>query len=236
MKIILSGYGKMGKMVAEKCKTRGHEVVLVLDRPEDWRTIPNDLDLDMVIDFSHPDAAFENIVRCLDLGWPIVVGTTGWLHRLEEVKSLVAEKGGTLFYAPNYSIGMNMVFRLNRQLAWLVNQTGYQLRIREVHHVHKADAPSGTAIQLANDLIARVEGIDEWKLGTEASAGVLPIEAIREGEVNGIHEVIAESSADIITLRHEAYSREGFAFGAVLAAEFIYGKTGVFNMEDLLGY
>lgn len=236
MKIVLSGYGKMGKMVADQCKMRGHEVVLVLDRPEDWQNISSKFDVDAVIDFSHPDAAFANIIQSLDFGWPIVVGTTGWLHQLDQVKTHIAEKGGTLFYAPNFSIGMNMVFRLNRQLAWLVNQTGYQLRIREVHHVHKADAPSGTAIQLANDLIARVEGVDEWKLGTEASSGVLPIEAIREGEVNGIHEVIAESSADIITLRHEAYSREGFAFGAVLAAEFIHGKTGVFTMEDLLGY
>jgi 4-hydroxy-tetrahydrodipicolinate reductase len=236
MKVALSGYGKMGKMVANHCSSRGHDVVLVLDHPDHWLNIPHQMQVDVLIDFSHPDAVFKNILRCLDLSWPVVVGTTGWQQHLDEVKLLVAEKNGTLFHAPNFSIGMNMVFRLNRQLAWLVNRTGYTLRIREVHHVHKADAPSGTAIQLANDLIARIEGLESWQLGNEAPAGILPIEAIREGEVNGIHEVVAQSSSDVITIRHEAFSREGFAFGAVLAAEFIQGKTGVFTMEDLLGY
>lgn len=236
MKVALSGYGKMGRMVASHCQARGHEVVLVLDHPDHWLTIPENIKVDVLIDFSHPDAAYSNIRRSIGLGWPVVVGTTGWQQHLEEVKLMVAEKGGTLFHAPNFSIGMNMVFRLNRQLAWLVNNTGYALRIREVHHVHKADAPSGTAIQLANDLIARIEGLDRWQLGTETPTGCIPVEAIREDEVSGIHEVIASSPADVITIRHEAFSREGFAFGAVLAAEFIFGKSGVFTMEDLLGY
>lgn len=235
MKIAISGYGRMGKLVADQSVNRGHEVVLVLDHPDHWLHIAPEKQVDAVIDFSHPDAAFGNVVRCLEMGWPIVVGTTGWHKHLEQVKTLVSEKGGALFHAPNFSIGMNMVFRLNRQLAWLVNGTGYALRIRELHHVHKADAPSGTALQLANDLIARVEGLDEWTLGTHAPAGCLPVEAIREGEINGIHEVIASSESDVITLRHEALNRTGFALGAVLAAEFIVGKTGIFTMEDLLG-
>ncbi|HMM10675.1 MAG TPA: 4-hydroxy-tetrahydrodipicolinate reductase [Bacteroidales bacterium] len=236
MNIALSGYGRMGKLIAAQCKTRGHEVTLIIDQPEQWDSIPSNVPVDVIIDFSQPDAALGNIMRCLELGWPVVIGTTGWQQHLDEVKTLVADKDGALFHAPNFSIGMNMVFRLNRQLAWLVNRTGYALRIREVHHMHKADAPSGTAITLANDLIARVEGLESWQLGTSAPDGCIPIEAIREGEVNGIHEVIAESPVDMITLRHEAYSREGFAFGAVLAAEFIVGKQGVYTMEDLLGY
>ncbi|MBK9291197.1 MAG: 4-hydroxy-tetrahydrodipicolinate reductase [Bacteroidetes bacterium] len=236
MNIVLSGYGKMGKMVEHQCLSRGHQIALVIDNASQWHDIPPDISADVCIDFSSPEAALENIRRCITMGWPVVVGTTGWQQHLDEVKMLVMEHNGTLFHAPNFSIGMNIVFRLNRQLAWLVNGTDYKLRIREVHHVHKLDAPSGTAVQLANDLIARVEGLESWQLGNDAQASVLPVEAIREGEVKGIHEVIATSASDQIVLRHEAFSREGFALGAVLAAEFVLGKTGIFTMEDLLGY
>ena len=166
---------------------------------------------------------------------PVVCGTTAWYDHFDEVKDRCERENQALFYAPNFSIGMNIMFMLNQQLAKITEKYGYKLSLTETHHIHKLDKPSGTAVKLANDIVENNKNYNSWECDNEQCAdGVLPIEAIREGEYFGIHEVKAESSCDIISLRHEAFSREGFATGAVIAAEFIIGKKGLFTMNDLL--
>ena len=164
----------------------------------------------------------------------MVCGTTAWYEHFDEVKERCEKEGQTLFYAPNFSIGMNIMFMLNSQLAKITEKYDYKLSLTETHHIHKLDKPSGTAVKLANDIIENNKNYNSWGLDDYTNNGVLPIESIREGEYFGIHEVKAESSCDIISLRHEAFSREGFATGAVIAAEFIQGKKGIFTMNDLL--
>jgi len=176
----------------------------------------------------------DNIHNCFNMHIPVVVGTTGWHNQLPEITTLCIEKNGSLFYASNYSLGMNIVFRLNQQLAKMLKGTNYKISIKESHHIQKLDAPSGTAITLANDVIKNHKGFKKWVIGTDAIEGILPIEVQRIGEVNGVHEIKAVSEEDTISLRHEAFSRKGFALGAVLAAEFLYDKKGVFSMDDLL--
>jgi 4-hydroxy-tetrahydrodipicolinate reductase len=166
---------------------------------------------------------------------PVVCGTTAWYQHFDEIKERCEKDKQALFYAPNFSIGMNIMFMLNQQLAKITEKYDYKLSLTETHHIHKLDKPSGTAVKLANDIVDNNKNYDSWKLSEECTMqNVLPIEAIREGEYFGIHEVKAESSCDIISLRHEAFSREGFATGAVIAAEFLIGKKGLFTMNDLL--
>lgn len=235
LQIALIGYGKMGKMIEEVGLERGHHILCTIDSDVDWQQKTHLLEnADVAIDFSLPQTAVAHIQTLLGLNIPLVIGTTGWYSKLAEITAFCHKKNAALFYAPNFSLGMNIVFQLNQQLAKLVNTTAYRLSIKETHHIHKLDAPSGTALQLANDIIANNTTYSQWAITDMPDKEVLPIEVHREGEVNGIHEIIAHSPEDSFSLRHEAFSRRGFALGAVVAAEFLAGKTGVFTMKDLL--
>ena len=249
MKIALLGYGKMGHEVEKAALAQGHEIIVTIDNEQEWN---ERLDLlkqaEVAIEFSQPNQAFANINRCFDLHLPIVVGTTAWYDRLDEVKKRCLNEGQSLFYAPNFSIGMNMVFLMNKQLARFAEQYGYTMTVAETHHIHKLDKPSGTAAKLANDIIAESSRYKCWEIEepqerhcerSEATQPntkrVIPIEVTRKGEVFGIHSITAQSTADRITLTHEAFSREGLAKGALAAAQFLMGKKGCFTMEDLFG-
>ena len=224
----------MGHEVERLALAKGHEVVVTIDNEQEWDERLEQLKTaDVAIEFSQPDQAFANISRCFDLHLPIVVGTTAWYDRLDEVKDRCIREHQSLFYAPNFSIGMNMVFRINKQLAQFAEKYGYAMSLAETHHIHKLDKPSGTAAKLANDIIAESSRYQCWSINEPYPADTLPIEVTREGEVFGIHGVTARSSADRITLTHEAFSREGLAQGALAAAQFLIGKTGVFTMENL---
>lgn len=235
MKIALIGYGKMGHEVEKAALARKHEIVVTIDNAQEWE---ERLELmkqaDIAIEFSQPDQVVANINRCFDLHIPVVVGTTAWQDHFEEIKKRCLEEKQSLFTAPNFSIGMNIMFLLNKQLARFAERYGYQLSLSETHHIHKLDKPSGTAVKLANDIISVNHDYDSWSIDT-SDDHTLFINVAREGEVFGIHSVLAESSADKITLTHEAFNRQGLANGAIAAAEFLIGKKGVFGMEDLFG-
>ena len=234
MKIAILGYGKMGHEVEKTALSLGHEIVVTIDNEQEWAEREELLGkADVAIEFSQPDQAIHNIQRCFDLHLPIVVGTTAWYDHLDEIKQRCQDEGQSLFYAPNFSIGMNMVFFLNKQLAKFADQYHYDLSVAETHHIHKLDKPSGTAAKLANDLIAGSSRYHRWSIEEPCPSDTLPIEVTREGEVFGIHSVTARSSADRITLTHEAFSRQGLAQGALTAATFLIGKKGCFTMEDL---
>lgn len=234
MKVALIGYGKMGKIIERILKERGHEVVARFGKEG-----INSADLkqaEVAIEFSVPEAAFANIKACFEDGVPVVTGTTGWLDRYEEALSLCEKQAGALLYASNFSLGVNLFFALNRQLAELMKDyPQYQSALTEIHHIHKKDAPSGTAISLAEDLIAGLPQLKSWKLKEDnPEAEDLPITAIRENEVPGTHAVSYRSAIDDIEIKHTAHNREGFALGAVMAAEYLKGKTGVYSMRDVL--
>ena len=230
MKLALLGYGRMGKEIEKIALQRGHEIVIRKD------VEPVQVDLtqaEVAIDFSHPDAAFDNIVSCLDAGVPVISGTTGWLGRYEEARARCLEKEGAFLYASNFSIGVNLFFNLNAYLARMMsNLKDYEVSMEETHHVHKLDAPSGTAISLARDILDNSEK-ESWSL-EKGSDRELHIRVKREGEVPGTHVVQYDSEADSIEIRHTAHNRTGFALGAVIAAEWILGRTGVFGMSDVL--
>lgn len=236
MKIIVSGYGRMGKMIARISEERNHQIVALLDKAEDWKQLENmDLQDAVVIDFSMPDVAVPNLYRCFQLNLPVVTGTTGWYDQLEEVKAACKEQNGSLFYAPNFSLGVNLFFYVNKLMARAMAQVeGYRCSMKEIHHIHKLDAPSGTAIKTAEDILEVNKNLDRWVNQSSSDENELPIESLREGEVPGTHEVYYDSEVDMLTLKHEAKSRKGFALGAVLAAEFLLGKKGVFTMDDYL--
>ena len=236
MKIVISGYGKMGKEVDKTASLRHHIIVAKPDRNDDWNKFKIKIEnADVVIDFSMPAVAVDNIYRCFNLGLPIVTGTTGWYGRMNEVKKVCAEKNAALFYAPNFSIGVNLFFRVNEQLAHIMaGVEGYRMHIEETHHIHKLDAPSGTAVRVAEGIINNNDNLKKWVNCQSDKPDELPVISFREGEVPGTHAVIYESDADLITLKHEAKNRSGFALGAVLAAEFLVDKKGVFTMGDLL--
>ncbi|MBR5663557.1 MAG: 4-hydroxy-tetrahydrodipicolinate reductase, partial [Bacteroidales bacterium] len=215
-----------------------HEVAYRIDTEQDWYyNLDGIADCDVVIEFSTPDTAIANIEKCFELDIPMVIGTTGWYAHLDDIKNRCKNEGHTIFYAPNFSLGMNFVMNLNKEMARFAKKYDYQLDITETHHIHKLDKPSGTAVKLAEDIIENNDNYEYWELDEDAQENddkMLRINAIREGEVFGIHEIKALSENDEITLRHEAFSRKGFAAGAVIAAEFIQGKKGVFTMEDLI--
>ncbi len=231
MNIALFGYGKMGKMIEKIAKERGHNIVakIDVDTPEiDFST------MDVAIDFSMPDAAFENITSCFGNGVPVISGTTGWLHDYEKAIDLCRKKKGGFIYASNFSLGVNIFFELNSYLGKMMkNLDQYQVSIEEIHHTQKLDAPSGTAITLAEGIIEHTD-YKKWKLD-KASKDEIPIIAKRIDKVPGTHTVAHESKVDGIQIKHTAHNREGFALGAVIAAEWIKGKTGVFSMKDVLG-
>ena len=233
MKIAIIGYGKMGHEVEKAALAKGHTVVVTIDNPQEWEERLNLLkQADVAIEFSQPDQVVDNINRCFDLHIPIVVGTTAWQDHFERIKARCLAEGQSLFTAPNFSIGMNIMFMLNKQLAKFAEKYGYQLSLSETHHIHKLDKPSGTAVKLANDILNINHNYDNWSLNV-SDDHTLYIEAIREGEVFGIHSVSATSPADKITITHEAFNRQGLAAGALAAAVFLVGKTGCFTMEDL---
>jgi 4-hydroxy-tetrahydrodipicolinate reductase len=236
MRFIISGYGRMGKEVEKMALASGHTIHLIIDTNEDWKKLTTDQsDADAVIDFSLPRTAVDNIMRCFELGLPIITGTTGWYGRLAEVQQQAEAMNGTLFYAPNFSIGVNLFFRLNRQLASLISHFDeYKPSLKEIHHIHKLDAPSGTAIKLAEDLVSRSKTHKSWAKGMGHGLGVLPVVSERTGEVPGTHIVRYASAADVIELRHEAINRTGFAKGAIIAAEWVLGKQGVYTMDNLM--
>ena len=234
MKIALIGYGKMGHEVDKAALAQHHEIVVTIDNPTEWEERCEQLkQAEVAIDFSQPDQVVSNINRCFDLHVPIVVGTTGWQGHFEAIKSRCLREGQSLFHAPNFSIGMNIMFLLNKQLARFAMKYGYQLSMAETHHIHKLDKPSGTAVKLANDILSVNQDYDRWSIETPADSHTLYIDVKREGEVNGIHSVTARSTADQLVLSHEAFNRQGFALGALAAAQFLIGKAGCFGMEDL---
>jgi len=234
MKIAIIGYGKMGHEIEKAALARHHEIIVTIDNPQEWQERLEQLkQADVAIDFSQPDQVVGNIHRCFDWHIPIVVGTTAWQDHFEEIKVRCLNESQSLFHAPNFSIGMNIMFLLNKQLAKFAEKYGYQLSLAETHHIHKLDKPSGTAVKLANDILSVNHDYDHWSIDAHTDH-TLYINVTRIGEVNGIHSVVADSEADRLTLTHEAYNRKGFTLGAIAAAEFLVGKVGVFEMEDLM--
>lgn len=230
MKIALLGYGKMGKAIEQIALKRGHEIILKVDKDTKEYTFDN---VDVAIDFSTPDSAVVNIVDCFNNNVPVISGTTGWLEYYDHVVALCNEKDGTFLYASNFSLGVNIFFELNRNLAKLMaNLTEYDISMEEIHHTQKLDAPSGTAITLAEDILKNSK-YGSWTLDA-TKPNELHINSKRIDSVPGTHEVSYTSSVDTINIKHTAHNREGFALGAVIAAEWISGKKGVFSMKDVL--
>jgi 4-hydroxy-tetrahydrodipicolinate reductase len=236
MNIALFGYGKMGQEIEKMASKMGHRVVLIYDSLEDWDEKGHMLkNASVAIDFSSPISVVENIYHCFDAGVPIVVGTTGWHDDLEKVKQDCISRKQSLFFAPNFSIGVNLFFNLNRYLAQLMSKwDNYAISIEETHHIHKQDAPSGTAIVLANDIIRYSERKEKWVNESVENPEELGIKSFRTDNVPGTHMVKYESDDDSIDIVHTAKSRRGFVQGALLAAEFLEGKTGFYEMKHLL--
>ena len=232
MKIALLGYGKMGKTIEKIALQRGHEIVLKIDE----NSVDYDItSVDVAIDFSIPSAAFNNISNCLKNQVPVISGTTGWLDKFPEATKLCEEKNGAFISASNFSLGVNIFFELNAHLAKMMrNLEQYHISIEEIHHTKKLDAPSGTAITLAEGIIENTDK-ESWALDVTTNEKVIPITAKRVDEVPGTHTVCYKSAVDTLEIKHTAHSRDGFALGAVIAAEWLVGKTGVFTMKDVLG-
>jgi 4-hydroxy-tetrahydrodipicolinate reductase len=235
MKIALIGTGKMGQAIETLAVSRGHEIVLKLNHENIDSFTNEDLKVaDVAIEFTRPDAATGNLKRCLAANIPVVCGTTGWYDELNQITDLFTSNNGALVYASNFSVGVNMMFELNRILAkWMQSHNEYHVSLSEIHHTHKLDKPSGTAVTLANGIIENNEAYSKWTL-EENQNNAIHIDAQREPDVVGTHDVKWESEIDIIQLHHHAKSRDGFALGAIHAAEWIIGKKGVFTMKDIL--
>jgi 4-hydroxy-tetrahydrodipicolinate reductase len=236
LKILLSGYGNMGKEVEKIALQRHHEIYAIIDNPEELKNSSSDISgADVVIDFSLPEFAVSNILAFSEKNIPIVVGTTGWYNQLEEIKEYCLKNEKTILVGSNFSIGMNIVFEMNRKLAQLsAKHTEYDVIIEETHHLNKKDAPSGTAITLANDILAINSEKKSWINTKSEVPEELEIISFRKDNVFGIHSVIYSSEFDQIELKHTAFSRQGFALGAVIAAEWLIGKKGFFTMNDFL--
>lgn len=231
MKIALVGYGKMGKIIDEIAQNRGHEVVARLKETPTKESLNN---ADVVIEFSNPEAAFENIKVCLENNIPVICGTTGWLDKKPEIEKITLDNNSAFLYGSNFSLGVNLFFALNEKLAKLMNNVNeYSCQLEEIHHIHKLDAPSGTAISIAEGIIENSK-YEAWKLD-ETKDNELGIFAIRENEVPGTHSVFYRSEVDEIEIKHTAFNRNGFALGAVIASEWIVDKKGIFSMKDVLG-
>ena len=250
MNILLLGYGKMGRTIEQIALERGHHIVGRIDvsnRADMDQLAEGNADVDVVIEFSSPEAVVENLRYCIGRGWPVVCGTTGWLGQRAEIEAAVRERGSAFFYASNYSIGVNLFFRLNKTLAkFMHNYLSYHVSMTEIHHTEKKDAPSGTAITLAEGLLENLPHKHRWAVSeegkpTEGHTGpqqgddAIVIDSLREGTVPGTHIVRFESDVDRIEIAHVAHSRQGFALGAVIAAEWLAPRQGVFGMDDLLG-
>nr|WP_297783556.1 4-hydroxy-tetrahydrodipicolinate reductase [uncultured Allomuricauda sp.] len=231
MKIGLFGYGKMGKMIEQIAQDRGHTIVAKIDDHSQDIAYSS---MDVAIDFSTPDAAFKNITNCFKNRVPVISGTTGWLDRFSEATDICKENKSAFIYASNFSLGVNIFFELNRHLAKMMGELGqYKVSMEEIHHTQKLDAPSGTAITLAEGIIENTL-YENWELNKSDQDKTLPIKSVRTGMVPGTHTITYKSPVDTIEIKHEAHNREGFALGAVIASEWIQGKTGVFSMKDVL--
>lgn len=230
MKIALLGYGRMGKEIEKIALQRGHEVVIKYSGKENY-----DISLaDVAIDFSLPNVAFDNISNCIHNKIPVISGTTGWLDKYQEIVDLCNEKNGAFIYASNFSLGVNIFFELNKQLAKMMNSLQeYNVNIEEIHHTKKLDAPSGTAITLAEGIIDN-SNLKGWTLVPEKKEKNIPITAVRTPDVPGTHTIEYQSEIDSIEIKHTAHNRQGFALGAVVAAEWLVDKTGVYSMKDVL--
>jgi 4-hydroxy-tetrahydrodipicolinate reductase len=237
MKIALIGYGKMGKTLEQTALKRGHEVILRLDvnNPEDFARLH---EADVAIEFTRPESAIKNLAQCFNQGVPVVCGTTGWLDSYDAIVAQCSKNNGTFFYASNYSIGVNIFFEINRRLASMMNGYDmYDVKMEEIHHTQKLDAPSGTAITLAQGIIENIERKTNWVCDTEGvDEKSINITAKRIDPAPGTHIVTYDSPIDSIEITHTAHSREGFARGAIVAAEWLLGKKGVFSMKDMLGF
>ncbi len=238
MKAAIIGYGKMGREIEKVLLERGHEVALKIDVDNVEELNEQNLkNIDVAIEFTSPATAYGNVKKCLDCGTAVVCGSTGWNDGVQELKEYCRSKGGAFFYSSNYSVGMNIMFKLNKILAAMMNgQTEYDVTMSETHHIHKLDSPSGTAVTLAEDIIGAVERKKSWVNSATDKADELSIISYREGEVPGIHTVTYDSPADTLELTHSAKSRRGLVLGAVLAAEFVLGKSGAFSMDDMLKF
>ncbi len=237
LRIALIGYGKMGKEVEKTAIARGHQIALIIDNEDHWEQFADKLtSCDVAIEFTTPDVAPKNIIKCFEADIPVVCGTTGWLNELPNISRICHQKNQSLFWASNFSIGVNFFFKLNSQLANMLSELdGYRPRIMETHHTEKMDAPSGTAITLANDIITARPGLTKWgDASTDLPANTLPIKSYRIENITGTHAVTYESVIDNIEIKHTAHNRSGFAEGALIAAEWLQNKKGVFNMHDLL--
>jgi len=235
MNIALIGYGKMGKEIEAIALKRGHNIVLKVDKDNlNTVTEADYKKADVAIEFSTPDTVISNIKKCLNIQLPIVVGTTGWYENFEEIKKLCSLKSGSLFHATNFSLGVNLFFKVNAYLAELMNKyEDYEVSMEEIHHIHKLDKPSGTAITLAEQVLKKLDRKKSWSI-TEKAKDILFINDIREGEVPGTHILKYHSDIDDIEIMHKAHSRKGFALGAVIAAEFLNGKKGIYSMSDII--
>ena len=231
MKIALVGYGKMGKIIGEIAEKRGHEIVARLNESPTLENLNNP---NVAIEFSNPEVAFNNIKFCLENKIPVICGTTGWLDQKPEIEKIASENNTAFLYGSNFSLGVNLFFAFNEKLSDLMkNFSEYQVQLEEIHHTHKKDAPSGTAITLAEGIVKNDPRFEAWKL-QETKEKELGIFALREDEVPGTHSVFYKSEVDEIEIKHTAFNRNGFAIGAVIAAEWILGKNGNFTMKDVL--
>lgn len=241
MNILIIGYGKMGRSIEKVALERGHTVAAKVNTPDELKALPESI-ADVALEFTSPEAAFENITTALNKGIPVVSGTTGWLHQKNSVEKLCQDKKGGFFYASNFSIGVNLFFRINCLLAELMapHSDTYQPSLSEIHHTEKKDAPSGTAITLAEGLIENHPSLNSWKLiedddsTVKMQPGELPVSAFRRENVVGDHSITYTSEMDFIRIEHSALQRKSFALGAVKAAEWLQGKQGVFSMQDML--
>jgi 4-hydroxy-tetrahydrodipicolinate reductase len=237
MRIALVGYGKMGKIIEETALARGHQVILKIDVDNlHDLTEANLKKADAAIEFTGPHSAFQNVMSCLQAGIPLVCGSTGWLDKYEDARRFCLQHNGSFIYASNFSVGVNIFFEVNKRLAEMMNaQGGYEVSITEVHHTQKKDAPSGTAISLADQVLRRVERKKLWVNHISDNPDELEIISDRMDPAPGTHKVKYSSPVDDIEIIHEAHNRMGFAEGAVLAAEYIHKRKGVFTMKEVLG-
>jgi 4-hydroxy-tetrahydrodipicolinate reductase len=238
MKIALLGYGKMGKEIEKIALERGHEIVVKIDVESDWTKAKALLaSADVAIEFSTPQSTIQNIFHSFDVNVPVVVGTTGWMEKLDHVKEVCEKNNQTLFYASNFSIGVNLFFEINRKFAAMMNkQSGYNVSMEEIHHTEKLDSPSGTAIRLAEVIMEKFDDKKSWVNNSTDKEDVLGIISKRIDKVPGTHTVTWSSEIDDIELKHTAHNRKGFALGAVMAAEWVSDKRGVFTMHDMLSF
>jgi 4-hydroxy-tetrahydrodipicolinate reductase len=238
MNIAIIGYGRMGHEIESAAIERGHSVKITIDLANPWDLNSEKFkEIDAAIEFSSPDSALGNILKCLEMQVPVVSGTTGWLENYDRAAETCKKYGTSFIHSSNFSIGVNIFFRLNSQLAKYMNgQKNYSPHIEEIHHTKKLDAPSGTAITLANGISSNHSEYEGWCFDKERISNRIPISSVREGTVPGTHTVMWDSDIDSLSLIHEAKNRRGLALGAVVAAEFIYSKKGIFTMNDVMGF